>query len=59
MQYNKNNNKAKKQGKQKDTPADFATFPLTGGKKDPKSGTVIPSEESVLAAKSFVDDNKK
>lgn len=58
MQDNKNN-KTKKHGKTEDTMSDYRTFPHVGGKKDPKSGVTIPSEASVDALKSFVEENKK
>ena len=53
------NNREKKRGKSKATLSDFETFPIAHGKKDPKSGSVIPAEESVLDLKSFVEQNKK
>ena len=56
---NDDKNKARKRGKSKATLSDFETFPIVHGKKDPKSGSVIPTEESVLDLKSFVEQNKK
>ena len=52
------NNKDKKKAKQKETGA-FETFALAGGKKNPRSGTTVPSEDGVADAKKFVEDNKK
>ena len=39
--------------------SEFETFALAGGKKNPKTGTTIPPEEGVIAAKEFVEENKK
>ena len=57
MQDNKNSKKSKPP-KQPITAA-LETFALTGGEKNPKSGTTIPTEEGVIAAKEFVEENKK
>ena len=56
MQDNKNI-KSKK-SKDKEVGA-LKTFALAGGKKNPRSGTTIPTEEGVEEAKKFVEGNKK
>lgn len=54
------NKKAKKAARDTtDETAAFETFALAGGKKNPKSGTTIPSEDGVASAKAFVEENKK
>ncbi|MCL1858789.1 MAG: DUF3787 domain-containing protein [Oscillospiraceae bacterium] len=55
MQDKKNKTGKKKS---KETGA-FETFALAGGKKNPKNGTTIPSEEGVIVAKEFIEENKK
>lgn len=60
-----NTNKSKKNKRrvnQKDSSPEtsaFETFALAGGKKNPRSGTTIPTEDGVDAAKAFVEENKK
>ena len=54
---NKKDNKNTKPNRKK--PAEFETFALAGGKKNPKTGTTIPPEEGVIAAEKFVEENKK
>jgi len=51
----KKNNRKKSSGNS----AAFETFALAGGKRNPRSGTTVPSEEGVEEAKKFVEDNKK
>ena len=51
--------KKSKKNSAQSRPAEFETFALEGGKKNPKSGTTIPSEEGVINAKKFVEENKK
>ena len=50
--------KSKSKSKSKETGA-FETFALSGGRKNPRSGTTIPSDDSVVTAKKFVEENKK
>ena len=50
----KKDNKNKKSKHQ----AAFETFPISGGKKN-KRGTSVPPVEGVIAAKKFVEENKK
>jgi len=55
------NKKAQKknQSKKQHSDSEFETFALSGGKKNPKSGTTVPPEEGVIAAKEFIEENKK
>jgi len=55
---NKNKKNPQKSAKSAKSAA-FETFPLSGGNKNPRSGTTIPPEEGVMAAKEFVEENKK
>ena len=61
MQDNKNNKDkqdTKEKKKLKHIPA-YEMLPIVGGKKDPRSGTTIPTEEGVIAAKNFVEENQQ
>ena len=60
MQDKKDRDKRdKKKDSKHQSESEFETFALAGGKRDPKSGTTIPPEEGVIAAKKFVEENKK
>jgi len=56
MQDKQDRKKSNKPKKSK--PAAFETFPLVGADKDSR-GITIPTEEGVIAAKKFVEENKK
>jgi|GEM_PF-2529692 len=56
----RNNREKSKSNKNKyEKHGEYETFVLAGGKKDYLSGTTIPTEEGVISAKKFVEENKK